>query len=457
MLTHSGNGSDRAANRPSLFSPSRRLCWGRLFLALCLASIGLSLGVGAARAAARPNIVIILADDLGYGDLGCFGCKDIPTPNIDSLARDGARFTDAHAYQVCSPTRAALLTGRYAEHNGVKNVLMGGDAPSFAKEVTIAEMLKQGGYTTGLVGKWHVGYSTALTPLHKGFDEFFGFRGGKIDYYKYTDTTQKNGTPEGKHDLWEGDKEVFTEGYATDLFTERARKFIRSHADKPFFLLLAYNAPHIAKKDVLQAPDTYLKKFGAEGKVEGRGVYAATVNCMDDGVGQVLAELKAQRIETNTLVIFLSDNGAEGDGSNAPLSGKKHQLKEGGIRVPMVARWPGVIPAGIERKDVVHVIDVAPTCLALSGVAAPPGVKLDGVNIAPALEGKAPVPDRPIYYGRRVVREGKWKLLDGKLYDLEKDLKETTDVAAENRAVADRLSALLEKWIEPQSTREDGK
>ena len=158
--------------------------------------------------ARKPNILLIIADDLGYGDLGCFGCKDIPTPNIDSLARNGVRFTDAHAYNVCSPTRAALLTGRYAENVGIRTVLMGGSAPKFGKAVTLARLLHEAGYATGLVGKWHLGYDGQVVPTKMGFDEFFGHLGGKIDYYKHTDSTQK-----GKHDLWEGQKEVTREGY----------------------------------------------------------------------------------------------------------------------------------------------------------------------------------------------------------------------------------------------------
>ena len=408
-----------------------------------------ALAFAAVSAQARgPNIVLILADDLGYGDLGCFGCTDIPTPNLDSLARDGVRFTDAHAYNVCSPTRASLLTGRDAERVGITSVLMGGSRPEFGKATTLAKMLKDAGYATGLVGKWHLGYDGNVVPTKMGFDEFFGHLGGKIDYFQHTDSTQK-----GKHDLWDGDTEVHREGYSTDLFTARARQFIREHAAKPFYLQLAYNAPHYpTSKGVYQAPEAYLKKFGVTGSPDHtRGGYAAMVSCLDDGVGQVLAELKAQKLETNTLVLFLSDNGGEACASNGPLSGGKHSNKEGGIRVPWLARWPGQIPAGSVRKDVVHVMDLAPTLLAATGTKQPAGVAFDGTNVWSAFSGGASVPDRPIYFKNNCVREGRWKLFDGKLHDLDTDLQEKTDLAKAHPDIVARLTAAM-----PEDAKKDG-
>src|SRR5262245_31813363 len=249
---------------------------------------------GLANAAERPNIVLILADDLGYGDLACFDATDIPTPHIDSIARDGVRFTQAYAYPTCSPTRASLMTGKYAERFGVSKALMGDDAPEFKAAVTVAQMLHdRAGYATGLVGKWHLGYTDDVNPIRKGFDEFYGFRGGKIDFFTHTDTAQQGPTPEGKHDLWEGEREIVREGYTTELFTARARRFIREHVGKqPFFLYVAHNAPHYAKHGVWQAPDKYLKRFNALGQTQGRDVYRAMVACLDDGVGGLLEELK---------------------------------------------------------------------------------------------------------------------------------------------------------------------
>ncbi len=397
----------------------------------------------------RPNILLIVADDLGYGDLGCFGCKDIPTPNIDSLAQAGVRFSQAYAYNVCSPTRASLITGSYAERNGIRTVLMGGSVPLFGKATTVAQLLHDAGYVTGLVGKWHLGYEGNVTPTHMGYDEFFGFRGGKLDYFKHTDSTQKNGTPDGKHDLWEGEKEIFRQGYTTDLFTDRARQFIRDHNRQPFFLELTYNAPHYATTlGVYEAPEAYLQRFGVKGSPDKtRGGYAAMVSCMDDGIGRVLAELKAQKLEEKTLVIFISDNGAEVAGSNHPFSGGKHSNKEGGIRVPWVARWPGVIPPGLVRADILHVMDLTPTMLAVAQVSPPPGkVHFDGTNIWSAFVGKDPVPDRPICFPKNAIREGKWKLFSGKLFDLVADPGESKDVAAQNPEVCARLAAQLDAW-----------
>lgn len=421
--------------------------FSRVFLPLLIASAMPVAGEPAATPR-PPNIVLIIADDLGYGDLGCFGCKDIPTPNIDSLARDGVRFTDAHAYNVCSPTRAALRTGCYAERNGVRTVLMGSNAPKFAKATTLASRLHEAGYTTGLVGKWHLGYSGEVLPTHMGYDEFFGFHGGKLDYFKHTDSTQKNGSPDGKHDFWEGEQEVFPTGYTTDLFTDRATRFIGDHSERPFYLEISYNAPHYAtKKGVYQAPADYLKKFNAEKDPDNtRGGYAAMVACLDDGIGRVLAELKTRKLEENTLVLFVSDNGAEASGSNAPYSGGKHNNKEGGIRVPWIARWPGNIPAGTTRADVVHVIDIAPTLLSLVPGSTAANPVFDGINIWPAFTGAGKVSDRPLCFPRDTIRSGNWKMSEGRLYDLAKDPAEKTDVAASRPEIITRLAKDLETW-----------
>jgi arylsulfatase A-like enzyme len=400
----------------------------------------------------RPNILLIVADDLGYGDLGCFGCKDIPTPNIDSLARDGVRFTNAYAYPTCSPTRASLMTGRYAERLGISKALMGEDAPKMEKAVTVAQLLKQSGYLTGLVGKWHLGYTEDVSPTRKGFDEFFGFRGGKIDFFKHTDTAQKaQGNPDGKYDLWEGDHPIRRQGYTTDLFTARAKQFIQKHAgngDKPFFLYLAYNAPHYAKPGLWQAPDEYLKKFDALGQTKGRNVYRAMVACMDDGVGQVLAELDAQQIAKDTLVIFMSDNGPDKPGSAGPLSGGKFTCKEGGVRVPWIARLPGAIQPGTMRNDPVHAIDFLPTALAVAGVQPPPaGAPIDGKNVWPAFTGGSALPDRSFYFSDVAIRRGKWKLFKDELFDMETDAAETTDLAAEHPDIRERLKRERQEWV----------
>ena len=408
----------------------------------------LTLSPASVFAAQKPNILLIVADDLGYGDAGCFGCKDIPTPNIDSLAHDGVRLSQAYVYNVCSPTRASLITGDYAERNGIHTVLMSNTVRQFGKATTVAKLLHDAGYVTGLVGKWHLGYNGDVIPTRMGFDEFYGFLGGKMDYFKHTDSTQRNGTPDGKHDFWEGETEIFPQGYSTDLFTDRAVKFVRDHSRQAFFLELAYNAPHFATtKGVYEAPDSYLKRFKVTGSPNNtRGGYAAMVSCMDDGIGRVLAELKAQKLEEKTLVLFISDNGAEAAGSNAPFSGGKHSNKEGGIRTPWVARWPGVIPPGIVRPDIVHVMDVVPTLLAAVQVVAPAGLRFDGTNVWSVFLGKDPAPERPICFPPSTIRLGKWKMNAGKLFDIEADPSEKTDVAAQHAEVCAQLSKPLEAW-----------
>ena len=417
------------------------------YLALCLLLVfGCSAG-----ATERPNIILIVADDLGYGDLGCFGGTDIPTPHIDSIARDGVRFTQAYAYPTCSPTRIALMTGQYAERMGVSRALMGEDAPGFKSAVTVAQLLRdRAGYATGLVGKWHLGYTDDVNPIRKGFDEFFGFRGGKIDFFTHTDTAQKGPTPEGKHDLWESESEITRDGYTTELFTARAQKFIADHASgkKPFFLYVAHNAPHYAKRGVWQAPVSYLKHFNAVGQTQGRDVYRAMVACLDDGVGGILNELRSQKLDRNTLVIFMSDNGAEPPGSNKPLSGGKHGYKEGGVRVPWVASLPGVINAGTVRDDVVHATDFLPTMLAVAGARPPKDLKLDGKNVWPAFTGGTPLAERIIYLSDRGMRKGNWKLLNGELFDLAADPQETTNLAARHPDVRDQLAAESKRWAE---------
>lgn len=408
-----------------------------------------------APAPARPNIVLLVADDLGYGDLGCFGCKDIPTPHIDRLAKAGMRFTQAYAYNVCSPTRAALITGCYAERSGIRTVLMGGNVPRFAKADTLAKRLQGAGYATGLVGKWHLGYSGDVLPTRMGYDEFFGHHGGKIDYFKHTDSTQG-----GKHDLWEGEKEIFREGsYSTDLFADRACKFIGDHAAGPFYLQVNFNAPHYSdKKGDFQAPQAWLKQFETLGLGKGeRGAYAAMVASMDAGIGRILAELDARKLGDKTVVVFVSDNGGEAAASNGILSGGKHSDKEGGIRVPLIIRWPGHARPNGECRDPAHVIDFMPSMLEAAGAPPAPGITLDGRSLLPLLEGKvAALPERALCFPPATLRRGKWKLTDGKLFDLEADPREKIDLAKQNPAVVAELAAQLAQW-QASVGREPGK
>lgn len=387
-----------------------------------------------------------MADDLGYGDLSCYGAKDIPTPHIDSLAAQGVRCATFYAAaSTCSPSRASILSGLYPESLGIGSALMGeGGLPTEA--VTIAETLKAKGYSTGLIGKWHLGYEGETLPNRQGFDEFYGHRGGKIDYFTHYDTAQKiMGSKEGKHDFFENEKEIFPKGYSTDLFTDRAISFVDQHKRVPFFMFLSYNAPHYARPGVLQAPESYLKKFARGDPNKQRPIYAAMVSCMDDGIGKVLEAVKRNGLEENTIIMFVSDNGGDpsNGGHNTPLSGMKWSLKEGGIRVPMIMKWPGHIPAGITTKEIIHMIDCYPTMLAAAGIAQPTDVKIHGYNVLDVLKGKDTAPERPLFFGKDTVRYGKWKLLGAELFDLEADPQEKVNLAAKQPKVFAELQDLI--------------
>jgi len=397
----------------------------------------------------RPNIIWIMADDLGYGDLGCHGCKDIPTPHIDNMAMKGVKCSNFYAAApVCTPSRASILSGRYPEAIGMTAVLMGRGGMA-SEVVTIAEVLKNSGYATGLIGKWHLGYGGESLPNAQGFDEFYGHRGGKIDFFKHTDDSQKVvGNPMGKHDFYENNKEIFPEGYSTDLYTRRAIQFVESHRQQPFFLFVSYDAPHYARKGVLQAPQSHVSKFTKnKDKPSMRELYAAMVNCMDDGIGELLACLDKNGMEANTFMMFVSDNGADPKhgGSNTPLSGGKWTTKEGGIRVPMIAKWPSRIPAGITSTEIFHMIDLFPTMLSVAGISKPQQLTLDGCDVMECLMGKSTIAERPLFFGKNTIRKGKWKVVDSKLHDLEKDPGENHDLSAEYPEVLKELKSLGER------------
>lgn len=398
----------------------------------------------------KPNIIWIMSDDLGFGDLGCYGCQDIPTPHIDRLAKNGVKCEQYYtAAPTCTPSRASLLSGRYPQAIGMTKVLMG-EGGMAADVVTVAEILKQAGYATGLVGKWHLGYGGKSLPNNQGFDEFYGFRGGKIDYFKHTDSAQKKpGDALGKHDFYENIQEIFPQGYSTHLFTQRALRFIKKHAEEPFFLFLAYNAPHYARVGVLQATDEYIKRFARGEQPTRRELYAAMVSCMDDGIGELLDVLHQTGLDQNTLVMFISDNGADPEhgGSNVPLSGGKWTFKEGGIRVPMIAQWPDQIPPRTTTHEIIHGIDLFPTMLAAAGIAHHKGLSLDGIDVLKALQGKSKLPKRPLFFGESTVRQGKWKLATSRgetaLYDLEADCTERVNLAGTCPDVVNELELLL--------------
>lgn len=400
-------------------------------------------------AARKPNIIVIIADDLGYGELGIQGNKQIPTPNVDSIAKNGTRFTNGYvSCPVCSPTRAGINTGRYQQRFGHEfNPGMPGSASvTFGLPLTetfLAARLKAAGYKTGAVGKWHLGYTKGYMPLDRGYDEFFGFPGGAHGYIG-------EGAGEGNH-MMRGNDPIDEKEYLTDAFGREAVSFIDRHKDQPFFLYLAFNAVHAP----LQALQKYLDRF-PNIKDQDRKTFAAMESAMDDAVGKVLETIRKNNLEENTLIYFVSDNGGptlSTTSKNDPLRGYKAQIYEGGIRTPAMVQWKGQIPAGKTYDKPVISLDIAPTALAIAGVKAD-DAKFDGVNLMPFLKGDPGTPHEVLYwrYGEQhAIRKGDWKLLKGPLgddglYNLADDIAESKDLSAEKPEKVKELTELYEKW-----------
>lgn len=419
----------------------------------------------AASETSRPNVVFILADDLGYGDLGCYGCDDISTPHLDELAAEGLRFTDFYANgAVCSPTRAAFLTGRYQDRLGMSNAIYYQEAgvglPTDG--LTIADALSDAGYVTGLSGKWHLGYDYERRPLQQGFQHFFGLLGGNHHYFTHVDRV-------GVDDLWLGNGIIQRQGYTTDLTTDDAITFIEKNRKRPFFLYLSHAAPHFP----WQGPSDREKVVEPKKKswqIGDRKTYAAMVERMDHGIGRVLETLESLGLRDQTLVVFTSDNGGHTWSRNAPLRDFKGTLWEGGIRVPCIARWPKVIEAGQTTSQVGITMDWTTTFRRLASLPIDPAGE-DGVDLRPILEQPSQVTSRKLFWRRRkdarrkkvvecqAVRDGRWKLIefvdgDRQLFDLQSDIGEQDNLIARHASVADRLSAELAQWMtEVQPTK----
>jgi arylsulfatase len=399
----------------------------------------------------KPNILLFVADDLGYGDLGCHGGKQIPTPHIDSLAAHGVRCTSGYVTcPVCSPTRAGLLTGRYQQRFGHE---FNPGPPTAApvnfglplSEKTLADRLKSLGYTTGMVGKWHLGFKPDYHPLSRGFDEYFGFLGGAHSYV--------NAKADGANPIMRGRDTIDEKEYLTDAFTREATAFISRHKDQPFFLYLTYNAVHAP----MQAPEKYRSRFaGIEN--ERRRTYAAMLSAMDDGIGRVLETLRREGLEKDTLVLFISDNGGPpraNASQNTPLSGAKGTVMEGGIRVPFLVQWRGKLPEGKVYDAPVMSLDIVPTAVAAAGGEIDVGARLDGVNLLPHLpanESKSPHDALFWRFGdARAIRAGDWKLIrqgtsPPQLFNLASDIGESKNQAAEKPDIARDLETRLMKW-----------
>jgi len=408
------------------------------------------------RAAPKPNVVLIMMDDLGYGDLGSYGARDVRTPHLDRLARGGVRLTNAYSNgHVCSPTRAALISGRYPQRFGIETALPGPTQDTTlglpVTGTSLPALLKANGFATGLVGKWHLGSRREFSPHKHGFDEFFGFLAGAHDYYLgfvFDDTTR-----------------VPLNGYLTDEITNRALRFIERHGDRPFFLEVAYNAVHWPFQPPDRPPTDAERRRAPQPLVQmpddsvpaTRQDYVRMLERADDGVGKILAALEQHGLARNTLVIFTNDNGGEWLSRNAPFFHRKGTLWEGGIRVPLILRWPEVLPAGKTSTQVALTMDLTASVLAATGTKVPENYQPDGVNILPVLRGQVPRLERRVFWRidtsvrrQRAVRSGRWKLLiDGNqllLFDLENDPGERRDLAAQHPDKVATLRQLYLAW-----------
>lgn len=430
----------------------------------------------------KPNVVIFFTDDQGTLDAGCYGSKDLQTPNMDRLAKHGVRFTQAYAHTVCCPSRAAFLTGRHPQRSGINNWTQGNmNGPDGLNmplaEVTFAEAFEESGYRTALFGKWHVGSHRNHGPMKQGFDEFFGIRNGFIDNYNHYFLHGK-----GYHDLYEGTTEVFKKGsYFPELITNRALSFIEENRETPFLLYLGFNIPHYPEQALPEHTAIY------QGLDMPRRSYAAMITTTDHYMGQVLEKLSQLGLTENTIVIFQSDNGhsaedglniqyedhssghpkghyymAHGGGGNTgKWIGAKGTFLEGGIRVPAIVSWPAKLPKGIVRDQIITIMDWYPTLLEWCGIKKP-DVVLDGHSLQPVIDSaEAPAAHEVLHFQWRnswAVRKGDWKLIGNKqgkpknemrytLHHLTDEKPEVTDYAEENPARVRELIALHESWI----------
>lgn len=410
-------------------------------------------------AAERPNILFILADDLGWGDLSCYGRPDYRTPNLDRLAQQGMRFTNAYsAAPVCTPTRVGFHTGRYPARLPVglmEPITERKELGELTKTVglspahpTVSSLIKAAGYDTALVGKWHLGYLPVFGPLRCGFDEFFGIMSGAGDFFSHKDM-------EGDPDLFEGDVPVDRAGYITDLLTIRAVEYLERPHKNPFYLSLHYTAPHWPWEG--PNDEAVSKKLGLGPEAFRSGgslkIYAEMMKSLDDGIGKVLAALKTAGLERNTLVIFTSDNGGERFSYNWPFSGQKMNVREGGIRVPGIVRWPGVAAAGSVSDQPVITMDWTATMIAAAGAKPAAEYPLDGEDIKPVLGGKRALYDRTFFWRTRTqgaVRSGKWKYLrEGKnefLFNLSVDEREQASYKDKEPQAFERLRGEFNNW-----------
>lgn len=431
-------------------------------LLLSAAVVTLRTSAAAEPAPAPPNFVVIVADDLGYADLSCYGGK-IPTPHLDALARSGMRFTDFHATPSCTSTRVALMTGRYHQRNGTH--LSVDIAPQYRlwPQPTLASRLKARGYTTGVFGKWHLGAEPGFRPTERGFDEFVGYMTGDGDYHSRIDRS-------GKPDWWRGTEPLVEKGYTTDLITEHALAFLARHRDHPFFLYVPYSAVHFPWQGPSDPADRVVGtdyfpgtlKFGT--RADKRAAFAEMVVALDAGVGRLTARLRELQLERRTVVVFLSDNGGYtvdaggyvGVSNNGPWRGQKTNVYEGGHRVPGIVAWPGRVPAGSVSTATVTVMDLLPTFVELAGDSAVSG-ESDGVSLVGHLENGRPLPGRTLFWRHpsgkglpTAIRQGSWKLVRAaqavELFDLASDPGEKLNRATELPERVREMTGAMHAW-----------
>ncbi len=450
---------------PALRS-SRRIILAVVFVALAVP-------FAPAAPAEPPNVILVITDDQGYGDVGAHGNTMIQTPNLDKLHAESVRLVDFHVDPTCSPTRSALMSGRYSTRTGVWHTIMGRSLMS-PREVTVAEVFKAGGYRTGMFGKWHLGDNFPCRPQDQGFDEAFYHGGGGVgqgpDYWGndyFDDTYFRNGKPEK------------VTGYCTDVWFANALEFIDRNKDRPFFLYLPFNAPHGASnldpkiRTGAQAPEQWRKMYPElyqqEGSVEGtrygkpalvanralrKTHYLGAVTAMDAAIGDVLDLLDEYGLAENTIVIFFSDNGGSGGADNSPLRAGKSRVFEGGVRVCCLVRYPKRIAPGTVNGEFVTSLEIFPTVLKLAGVAPPEGVVLDGFDMMPMLAEGKPSPRTEMYWKRRAkeaARVGHWKWIRNEsgtfLFDLSKDLSEKDNLVDKLPDKAAKMQTHFENWL----------
>lgn len=464
----------------------------KTFLSLSFLLLFLNQQVTAAKDSVPPNVLIIVSDDQGYNDLGCFGSKEVLTPHLDRLAKGGIKLTSFYVtWPACTPSRGGFLSGRYPQRNGIYDMIRN-EAPDYGhkyrpedyaatfervggmdtREILLPQMLKAKNYTNGIYGKWDLGVHKRFLPLAKGFDDFYGFSNTGIDYY----THERYGVPSmfRNNNPTEEDKGT----YCTYLFQREAVKFLNKNHDKPFFLYVPFNAPHGASnlnpkiRVSAQAPEKYKKMYPAykeeyikkknyryaknvevPTKRTRRLKYMASITCMDDAIGEMLDLLDKYKIADNTIVIFFSDNGGGGGSNNKPLKGGKIWMFEGGNRVPCIIRYPKKIKAGKSTDAFVTSLEIIPTLLSETGIAPPSKVILDGYNIMPTLSKGLPSPRKEMYWQRRndkAARVGNWKWVESSkgngLFDLSKDIGEQNDLSKTYPEKLKEMKAHFANW-----------